>query len=311
MPPGRALLRRVKHGCVLCISFAALVACAPSASKPPEPVPQAPSEPPVTVAVAATTAKQPPPVNVPAVASVADLPRLVVDELCGRATGPEGADQLTREACAAYPNDVKAARAKMFELISKYSSSPRAPVAYLFFGEIFFSEAEAGDATKYELARQCYEKVLSYPRASTPAYAYASYRSALVARAKREDEKALQLFQTALTTHPDHPVQAPLLAQAATEGLIATYAVVGEPAAAKSFFRGAALPPKTVAALGEEYLRRGSLSDAVAAVESVLQPGILGETCVAVEAFASHLREVDATAATRILARAGALCPTD
>jgi tetratricopeptide (TPR) repeat protein len=262
------------------------------------------------VAVAATSATPPPPPKVPAVGSVTDLPRLVVEELCGRATGPEGADQLFREACAAYPSDANAARKKLFEVIAKYPASEHTPVAYLFFGELFFHDAEAGDPTKYEIARQAYEKVLAYPVATTPAYAYAAYRCALAWRATNENEKALQRFQNAVTKHPDHPVQATLVAQAATDGLIATYAVVGEPEAAKSFFRAAALPPKMVAALGEEYLRRGTPSDAVVAVESVLQPGIVGETCVAVEEFASHLKEVDASGATRILARARVLCPS-
>lgn len=268
----------------------------------------------VAVAASPVPVAAKPPAKVSAVPTVADLPRLVIEELCTRATGQGGDDTLFREACAAYPSDANAARKKLFEIISKYPASEHTPVAYLFFGEFFFQDAEAGagagDPTKYEIARQAYEKVLAYPVATTPAYAYAAYRCALAWRATNENEKALQRFQDAIKARPAQPVQAPLLAQAATDALITTYAVVGEPEAAKHLFRAAALPPKTVAALGEEYLRRGTPSDAVAAVESILQPGIAAETCVAVEAFASHLKEVDAAAATRILTRAGVLCPS-
>ena len=261
------------------------------------------------VAVAATTAKPPPPATVPVVASVAEFPDRVVEEVCARATGPQPDDQLFRGACAAYPSDAADARKKLFEIIAKFPSSEHAPAAYLFFGELFFRDAESGDRSKYELARQAYEKVLQYPVATTPVYAYAAYRCALVWSATNDHDKALQLFKDVLVKHPDHPVEAPLLAQAATEGLILAYAARGQPAAALPFFRSSALPPKTVAALGEEYLRRGAASDAVAAVEPALEPGIVGETCVAIEAFASHLQEVDASAATRILARARVLCP--
>lgn len=283
-----------------------LVACTPGAPRPPEA-----SEPPLTVAIAASSVPvaAKPPAKVSAVPT-ADLPRLVVEELCGRASSAAGDDVLFREGCAAYPDNLATVRKKLFELIVKFPNSPHVPSAYLLFGEIFFREGEAGDPTKYEIARQAYEKVLAYPVATTPAYAYAAYRCALAWRATNENEKALQRFQDAIKARPAQPVQAPLLAQAATDALITTYAVVGEPEAAKHLFRAAALPPKTVAALGEEYLRRGTPSDAVAAVESILQPGIAAETCVAVEAFASHLKEVDAAAATRILTRAGVLCPS-
>jgi tetratricopeptide (TPR) repeat protein len=263
------------------------------------------------VAVAATTAKPPMAAReIPVVAAVAELPDRVVEEVCARTTGPQLDDQLFRGACAAYPSDAADARKKLFEIIAKFPSSEHAPAAYLFFGELFFRDAESGDRSKYELARQAYEKVLQYPVATTPVYAYAAYRCALVWSATNDHDKALQLFQDALVKHPEHPVQAPLLAQAATDGLILAYAARGRPAAALLFFRSSALPPKTVAALGEEYLRRGAPSDAVAAVEPVLQPGIVGETCVAIEVFASHLQQVDASAATRILARARVLCPS-
>ena len=167
------------------VPLVALVACAPSASKPSEPLSQGPcligpavsrdaasskfaggrertgpSEAPLMVAVAATTAKPPPPATVPVVASVAEFPDRVVEEVCARATGPQPDDQLFRGACAAYPSDAADARKKLFEIIAKFPSSEHAPAAYLFFGELFFRDAESGDRSKYELARQAYEKVL-------------------------------------------------------------------------------------------------------------------------------------------------------
>ena len=62
--------------------------------------------------------------------------------------------------------DSKNARAAYYALIQKAPTSKYIPNAYLAFGELFFTEAQA-DPAKWDLAAQAYAEVVSIPRRPT------------------------------------------------------------------------------------------------------------------------------------------------
>ena len=77
-----------------------------------------------------------------------------------------------------------AARKWYLDLLQRYPSSRFVPFGYLAFGEQF-----AGDETKWMLAEQAYEKVISFPPPDNRVYGYALLRLAQIqARLGRSDK---------------------------------------------------------------------------------------------------------------------------
>ena len=91
--------------------------------------------------------------------------------------------------------DTANARRVYLDLITKTPNSKYIPNAYLAFGELFFNEAQ-GDPTKWEPAKQAYQKVIAKPPPDNKVYGYAWYKLAYVfwnqgdfaARARRVQE---------------------------------------------------------------------------------------------------------------------------
>jgi TolA-binding protein len=80
------------------------------------------------------------------------------------------------------------ARKRYLDVLQRYPSSRFVPFAYLAFGEQFADEA-THDETKWMLAEQAYEKVISFPPPDNRVYGYALLRLAQIqARLGRSDK---------------------------------------------------------------------------------------------------------------------------
>jgi tetratricopeptide (TPR) repeat protein len=91
--------------------------------------------------------------------------------------------------------DLANARRAYYELIQGHPDSKYIPQAYLAFGEMFFADAAAGDPSKYALAEQAYEKVVSYPPPANHVYGYAWFKLAHTFWRAGEPSKAVDAFQ--------------------------------------------------------------------------------------------------------------------
>jgi TolA-binding protein len=119
-------------------------------------------------------------------------------------------------------SDLAQARRVYFTLIQSYPSSRYIPNAYLAYGELFFNEA-FGDASRWALAQQAYQKAISYPPPANEVYGYAWFKLGHVAWHSGNPTEAAQSFQKArawATSFPQSP-SAALVKSAATAGLAA------------------------------------------------------------------------------------------
>ncbi len=176
-------------------------------------------------------------------------------------------------------NDYGNARTAYYELINKRPDSKYIPNAYLAFGELFFNEAQ-GDPSKWDTARQAYEKVTTYPEDSTKVWGYAWYKLAYVHWNTGAFEKSLDAFKKTI----DHGVKfaqqpnAAKLADAARRDIIPVYALQGQPNAAFTFFKNISgdAPGQTEKTykmmddLGQNYLDTGHYNDAIALYKDLL-----------------------------------------
>jgi tetratricopeptide (TPR) repeat protein len=85
-------------------------------------------------------------------------------------------------------------RKAYYQLIVKRPESGFIPRAYLAFGELFFDEASI-DPSKWDLAKQAYQKVISYPPPNNAVYGYAWYKLAHTFWKSGELDKALRAFK--------------------------------------------------------------------------------------------------------------------
>lgn len=92
--------------------------------------------------------------------------------------------------------DAATARKMYFSLITSNPNSKYIPYAYLSFGELFFKEARS-DPAKWELARQAYEKVISYPPPNNGVYGYAWFKLAHVLWHLGESASSVSAFEKA------------------------------------------------------------------------------------------------------------------
>jgi tetratricopeptide (TPR) repeat protein len=109
-----------------------------------------------------------------------------------------------------------------FKLIQSYPQSRYVPLAYLAFGDLFFDEARA-DPTKWELAKQAYQKVVGYPPPENRAYGYAWYRLGFVLWNQGDPPSARAAFTRAssfASAFPQLPVST-LLAAASSAAMTA------------------------------------------------------------------------------------------
>jgi tetratricopeptide (TPR) repeat protein len=92
--------------------------------------------------------------------------------------------------------DTANARRVYLQLITRKPNSKYVPYAYLSFGELFFLEGKA-DPSKWEFARQAYERVVASPPPGNRVYAYAWYKLGLVYSNEGDVEHAQDGFQKA------------------------------------------------------------------------------------------------------------------
>ncbi len=88
------------------------------------------------------------------------------------------------------------ARKAYYELIMKAPKSPKIPLAYLAFGELFFEEAK-NDPSKWSLAEAALKEVLKYPAPANRAACFARARLGQVFQQTGYQSQALAEFQKA------------------------------------------------------------------------------------------------------------------
>jgi hypothetical protein len=136
--------------------------------------------------------------------------------------------------------DLLNARKQYYGVIASTPQSALVPAAYLGFGELFLGEA-AQDPTKYDLARQAYEKVVTYPPPTNVLYGYGWYELATVFRRTGDPMRALNGLRKVVefgAAFAQLPYASDLGADARAE-LVDEYAAAnGDPAAAFAFFHG-------------------------------------------------------------------------
>jgi tetratricopeptide (TPR) repeat protein len=135
-------------------------------------------------------------------------------------------------------NNLEEARKVYFQLINDAPQSKYIPNAYLAFGELFFTEAQ-GDPSKFQLARDAYQKVLEYPPAENKVYGYAQYKLAYASWNLGEHAKALDGFKKVIdygNQYGSNP-GVPALQKAARKDIVPVYTLVGRPDGAYAFFK--------------------------------------------------------------------------
>jgi hypothetical protein len=190
-----------------------------------------------------------------------------------QATGPDDARMYLEAIDDERAGDLTAARKAHFELIKNYPSSPLSTYAYVAFGDMFAAEGDS-DPTKWQIARQAYEKVMAYPPPTNRAYAYVMERHALCAEKMDDHARALASAKKAIEaarTYPQLPVGSDV-AESARRTLITAYAAAGNPTDAFQFFQfvDPQLAPEMCVALGEQYVKRGQDKELVTLYRDIL-----------------------------------------
>ncbi len=175
--------------------------------------------------------------------------------------------------------DTVNARRVYLDLITKTPNSKYISNAYLAFGELFFNEAQ-GDPSKWEPAKQAYQKVISKPPPDNKVYGYAWYKLAYVFWNQGDLPHALDAFKKTIdfgTQFAQLP-NAKKLAESARKDLIPVYALAGNPADSYNFFKNLSGDPsgqtaktfKMMDDLGQNYLDTGHYPEAISLYKDLL-----------------------------------------
>ncbi len=176
-------------------------------------------------------------------------------------------------------NDLTNARRVYYDLVTKTPTSKYVPNAYLAFGELFFNEAQ-GDPTKWDAARQAYEKVIVKPPPDNKVYGYAWYKIAYVHWNTGNFPKSLDAFKKTIDfgTQWTQINGAAKLADSARRDIIPVYAQSGSAADAYNFFKGLSGDAggsnektfKMMDDLGLNYIDTGHYPDAITLYKDLL-----------------------------------------
>jgi tetratricopeptide (TPR) repeat protein len=179
-------------------------------------------------------------------------------------------------------NKLEDARRVYYQLINEAPKSRYIPNAYLAFGELFFFEAQS-DPSKYELAKQSYQKVLEYQPPENKVWGYAQYKLGYVYWNSGEKDlpRALESFKKVIefgNKYGSLPGVA-ALQNSARKDIVPVYTLVGKPEAAYTFFRplsgdGGSDNTKTYKMmddLGLNYIDTGHYADAITLYEDLLR----------------------------------------
>ncbi len=169
--------------------------------------------------------------------------------------------------------DLSNARRVYLDLITKTPNSKYIQNAYLAFGELFFNEA-LQDPSKWEPAKQAYQKVIAKPPPENKVYGYAWYKLAYVFWNMGDLPHALDAFKKTI----DFGVQfaqlpnATKLAESGRKDVVPVYALAGSPSESYNFFKNLSGDPagstaktfKMMDDLGQNYLDTGHYPEAIA-----------------------------------------------
>ena len=175
--------------------------------------------------------------------------------------------------------DTVNARRVYLDLITKTPNSKYLTNAYLAFGELFFNEA-LSDPTKWDAAKQAYQKVVSKPPPENKIYGYAWYKLAYVFWNMGDLPHALDAFKRTI----DFGVQfsqlpnAPKLAESGRKDVVPVYALAGSPTESFNFFKNLSGDPsgstdktfKMMDDLGQNYLDTGHYPEAIALYKDLM-----------------------------------------
>jgi tetratricopeptide (TPR) repeat protein len=176
-------------------------------------------------------------------------------------------------------SDTANARRVYLDLITKTPNSRYLTNAYLAFGELFFSEA-LSDPTKWDAAKQAYQKVIAKPPPENKIYGYAWYKLAYVFWNMGDLPHALDAFKRTI----DFGVQfaqlpnAPKLAESGRRDVVPVYALAGSPSESYNFFKTLSGDPSGESAktfkmmddLGQNYLDTGHYPEAIALYKDLM-----------------------------------------
>jgi tetratricopeptide (TPR) repeat protein len=176
-------------------------------------------------------------------------------------------------------NDTGNARRVYLDLITKTPNSRYLSNAYLAFGELFFNEA-LSDPTKWDAAKQAYQKVIAKPPPENKVYGYAWYKLAYVFWNMGDLPHALDAFKRTI----DFGVQytqlpnAPKLAESGRRDVVPVYALAGSPSESYNFFKNLSGDSsgsndktfKMMDDLGQNYLDTGHYPEAIALYKDLM-----------------------------------------
>ena len=176
-------------------------------------------------------------------------------------------------------NDTVNARRVYLDLITKTPNSKYLTSAYLAFGELFFSEA-LSDPTKWDAAKQAYQKVISKPPPENKIYGYAWYKLAYVFWNMGDLPRALDAFKKTIDFGVQF-VQLPNAAKLAESGrrdVVPVYALAGRPEESYNFFKNLSGDAsgsndktfKMMDDLGQNYLDTGHYPEAIALYKDLM-----------------------------------------
>jgi TolA-binding protein len=194
-------------------------------------------------------------------------------------------------------NDLTNARRVYYDLVTKTPTSKYVPNAYLAFGELFFNEAQ-GDPSKWDAARQAYEKVITKPPPDNKVYGYAWYKIAYVHWNTGNFTKALDAFKKTIDfgTQWTQINGAGKLADAARRDIIPVYAQSGSAQDAYNFFKPLSGDQggsndktfKMMDDLGLNYIDTGHYPDAITLYKDLLvRDGNSDRVCL----YQAHITE--------------------
>lgn len=151
-----------------------------------------------------------------------------------RHNGDPAADLYARSLDAIDDGQLDQARELLLELTEKYKSSALVPYAFLQFGELFFLQAKS-EPSMWSVAGNFFRQVTKYPNEHTRSFAH--IRGAEVEEARGEHAEALAQYAKAARSLQagSGPCRDVLLAEV-EQGLVRTYAEVGDPAKRCAFF---------------------------------------------------------------------------
>jgi tetratricopeptide (TPR) repeat protein len=175
--------------------------------------------------------------------------------------------------------DTVNARRVYLDLITKTPNSKYLTNAYLAFGELFFNEA-LSDPTKWDAAKQAYQKVIGKPPPENKIYGYAWYKLAYVFWNMGDLPHALDAFKRTI----DFGVQfsqlpnASKLADSGRKDVVPVYALAGSPSESYNFFKNLSGDTsgsndktfKMMDDLGQNYLDTGHYPEAIALYKDLM-----------------------------------------